>query len=81
MGFALWLDSEKGLAWAQGTHEYHPMGVAVIACTDRFRARDFLPRRRRPALEQAFVGSLEEVNFCLRSTRTWKPRPTPAHLL
>ncbi len=28
MGFALWLDDE--LAWAQGTHEYRPMGTAVI---------------------------------------------------
>jgi hypothetical protein len=39
MGFALWIDGE--LAWAQGVHEYRPMGAAVIGVTDRFRHRDF----------------------------------------
>ena len=29
MGFALWVDSE--MAWAQGRHEYQPMGAAVVA--------------------------------------------------
>ena len=37
MGFALWIDAEPGLAWAQGTHEYRPLGTAVISFTDQFR--------------------------------------------
>src|SRR4029079_11614731 len=48
MGFALWLDQPAGLAWAQGTHEYRPMGTAVIASTDQFRRHDFRQGRRRP---------------------------------
>jgi hypothetical protein len=24
MGFALWIDADADLAWAQGTHEYRP---------------------------------------------------------
>ena len=31
MGFGLWLDLDGGTAWAQGTHEYRPMGVATVA--------------------------------------------------
>jgi hypothetical protein len=85
MGFALWIDLEPGLAWAQGTHEYRPLGIAVVSCTDQFRARDFRQSRRRPAhLNHAFVGffgSLEEVNVHLRSASQLKPRATPAHLL
>jgi hypothetical protein len=84
MGFALWIDREDGLAWAQGTHEYRPMGTAVIASTDQFRRRDFRQKRKRPKqLEQSFAGffgSLEEVNVQLRRAR-WRCRATPAHLL
>jgi hypothetical protein len=64
MGFALWID--RDLAWAEGTHEYRPMGAAVVAVTDRFRLRDFRAGRRSPVRrERGFVGlfgSLEEVN-------------------
>jgi hypothetical protein len=89
MGFALWIDAGNGLAWAQGTHEYRPMGSAVIAATDQFRHRDFRGSRRPPAhLRRSFVGffgSLEEVNLRLRlqrrTPRKWKRRATPAHLL
>jgi hypothetical protein len=89
MGFAVWIDAENGLAWAQGTHEYRPLGSAVIAATDQFRRRDFRPSRRPPAhLRRSFVGffgSLEEVNVSLRlaiqTKRKWKRRATPAHLL
>jgi hypothetical protein len=89
MGFAVWIDAENGLAWAQGTHEYRPMGSAVIASTDQFRHRDFRSSRRPPAhLRRSFVGffgSLEEVNVRLRvqrkTLRRWKRRATPAHLL
>jgi hypothetical protein len=31
MGFAVWIDRRNSLAWAQGTHEYRPMGTAVIS--------------------------------------------------
>ena len=85
MGFALWIDQEEGLAWAQGTHEYRPMGMAVIASTDRFRHRDFQQSRKRPKrLENSFAGffgSLEEVNQQLRRRVNWKRHATPAHLL
>jgi len=85
VGFALWIDAENGVAWAQGTHEYRPMGSAAIAWTDLFRARDFRQRRRRPAALAnsfaGFFGSIEAVNARLRSRDKWKPRATPAHLL
>src|SRR5262249_9336550 len=85
VGFALWIDAANGLAWAQGTHEYRPLGTAVIAATDQFRHRDFRQRRRRPpGLRHSFAGffgSLEEVNVSRRSKAPWKPRETPAHLL
>jgi len=85
MGFAVWIDVEIGLAWAQGTHEYRPMGSAVIASTDQFRHRDFRSSRRPPAhLRRSFVGffgSLEEVNTSLEKQGKWKRGPTPAHLL
>jgi hypothetical protein len=85
MGFALWIDSTQQLAWAQGTHEYRPMGTAVIAVTDQFRHRDFSGGRRVPRhLEGSFAGlfgSLETVNEHLRSGTPRPPRPTPAHLL
>jgi hypothetical protein len=84
MGFALWIDVEGSLAWAQGTHEYRPMGTAVIAAGDQFRRRDFDQRRRRPRqLDQSFVGyfgSLEDLNGRLRAAPRWKPRWTPGHL-
>jgi len=85
MGFGLWIDPDNGLAWAQGTHEYRPMGTAVISSTDQFRHRDFRQTRKRPpALKNSFAGffgSLEEVNLTLRSRPRWKMRATPAHLL
>ena len=85
MGFALWIDSESGLAWAHGTHEYRPLGAAVISFTDQFRPRDFRQSRSCPShlLDRGFVrffGSLEEVNVYLRSVTRPKTRATPAHL-
>ena len=84
MGFALWVDVNRGLVWAQGTHEYRPLGTAVIARTDQFRARDFDGTRKLPShLESAFAGfygSLEEVNATLRSGPRWKLGLTPGHL-
>jgi hypothetical protein len=91
MGFGLWIDVEQGLAWAQGTHEYRPMGAAVISWTDQFRPRDFQRPLRFPrALRDSFAGffgSLEEVNEYLRSSPAarrsrpdWMLRPTPLHV-
>jgi hypothetical protein len=85
VGFALWIDESQGIAWAQGTHEYRPMGTAAISSTDRFRHGDFKRDRARPArLTNSFAGffgSLEEVNLRLRKASGWKTRATPAHLL
>ena len=82
MGFALWIDGE--VAWAQGTHEYRPMGVAVIGASDLFRPRDFSPRRRGPGRADAtfagLFGSLIEVNAHLRSQslrRNRRSGPSP----
>jgi hypothetical protein len=85
MGFALWIDVEHSQVWARGTHEYRPMGTAVIARTDQFRHRDFrqtrrVPKRLRPSFV-GFFGSLEEVNVRLRSPEMLWRKATPAHLL
>ncbi len=89
MGFALWIESD--VAWAQGLHEYRPMGVAVVAVTDRFRHGDFDARRPAPSRARndyaGLFASLEAVNLHLarmrRSPATKKKRskavsPTPA---
>jgi len=85
MGFALWIDEEQGVCWAQGTHEYRPMGAAVTARLDRFRVRDFARERRPPKSVAAsfagFFGSLESVNDYLRTGERPRLRRTPAHLL
>jgi hypothetical protein len=84
MGFAVWVDKPGQTAWAQGTHEYRPMGTAVIAISDQFRHRDFRQTRRPPThLRGAFVGffgSLETVNEYLRSADHRRRSETPAHL-
>jgi len=71
MGFALWIDCET--ACCAGTHEYRPMGTAVVAVSDLFVSRDFRPMRRPPSrLAPHFQGlfaSLEEVNRHLRRRR------------
>jgi hypothetical protein len=76
MGFYLWVDD--GLAWAQGTYEYRPMGTAVISASDLFRRRDFDPRRkvRAPARSAGFVGqfaSLGHLNAQLQNRRAVGP--------
>jgi hypothetical protein len=72
MGFALWM--EDGVAKAQGTHEYRPMGVAVISATDVFQHRDFNPKAKLPARShRSFVGlfaSLGHVNRFLVAYRS-----------
>lgn len=80
MGFALW--RKDGLSWAMGTHEYRPMGVAIISSTDYFRARDFQPRRQLPSKERAaFVGffaSIDHLNEQLRKRKKRVARSTAA---
>lgn len=87
MGYGLWIDRRDRLAWAKGTHEYRPMGAAVVAITDQFRPRDFRSMRRVPPhlgnCFAGFFGSLEDVNEHLRARRTRRPprlRPTPSHV-
>ena len=84
MGFALWVDVENRQMWARGTHEYRPMGTAVIARTELFRHRDFRQKRPLPVeLHGSFVGffgSLEEVNIRLRAKAEFRVNSTPANL-
>jgi hypothetical protein len=84
MGWAVWIDEPEGTAWAQGTHEYRPMGTAVIAITDQFHPRDFRQSLRRPdRLNESFTGffgSLEEVNRRLRQSRERSHRHAPAYI-
>jgi len=72
MGFALWIDDE--LAWAQGTHEYRPMGAAVIHAHGVFTPRDFRPSLRAPdRMDPRFAGffaSLGEMNDWLARRRS-----------
>jgi hypothetical protein len=85
MGYALWVDQANQQVWVRGTHEYRPMGTAVVARTDQFRHRDFRQTRRVPDRLRGsfagFFGSLEEVNVRLRGPAQLRGRATPAHLL
>jgi hypothetical protein len=81
MGFALWVEPE--VAWAEGTHEYRPMGVAVISVTDLFHARDFDSRRApRTEREQNFAGyfaSVGDLNHYMRRRRNDRQAADPHH--
>jgi hypothetical protein len=70
MGFALWIRQEEAIA--QGTHEYRPMGVAVIGVRGVFTPRDFRRTRRGPSrMDPALAGyfaSLGEMNDFLKKT-------------
>lgn len=70
MGFALWIDNET--AWARGTHEYRPMGSAVIGLSGMFTSRDFRSRRSSPPrYDPRFTGhfaSLGQMNDFLASS-------------
>jgi hypothetical protein len=72
MGFALWVDRE--VAWAQGTHEYRPMGAAVIGVRGIFTSRDFNRGRRAPSrYDVRFTGhfaSLGQMNEFLAGFRS-----------
>jgi hypothetical protein len=79
MGFAMWIDGEQ--AWAEGLHEYRPMGVAVIAVTDRFRPHDFDQRRAAPSrADRTYAGlfaSVGDLNAHLRKRRRLRRSVTP----
>lgn len=81
----MWVDESEKVVWAQGTHEYRPMGTAVVALQDQFRPRDFRQSLKRPVSLQpffaGFFGSLETVNHYLRESKDRRFRQTPAHLL
>jgi hypothetical protein len=86
LGFAVWIDDREKVVWAQGTHEYRPMGLAVIALLGQFSPRDFKQSLKRPTeldkLFAGFFGSLEEVNHYIGDDRKQRRlRRTPAHLL
>jgi hypothetical protein len=72
MGFALWTNDDT--AWAAGTHEYRPMGVAVIAGTGVFTAQDFRPARRLPRRSgphfRGLFASLSDVNRYMARSRS-----------
>jgi hypothetical protein len=71
VGFALWIDRE--VAWAEGRHEYRPMGTAVVAVSDLFRQRDFRPARKSvPRVVETYAGlfaSIGEMNAYLKARR------------
>jgi hypothetical protein len=81
MGFALWISND--VARAEGTHEYRPMGVAVISVTDLFHARDF-SAKRAPRVERdrdfsGFFASIGDLNHYLRRYRHEKQTAHPDH--
>jgi hypothetical protein len=71
MSFALWITGD--VAWAQGTCESRPLGVAVISATDLFKRRDFSLAGRAPdPLGPDYVGlfaSIGALNEQLRARR------------
>jgi hypothetical protein len=71
MGFALWV--RDGIARAEGTHEYRPMGIAIISKTDLFRASDFRPRLSQvEPSDRDFAGyfaSIHHLNHFLKGKR------------
>jgi hypothetical protein len=72
MGFALWVETD--VAWAQGTHEYRPMGVAVICARTIFSARDFHRSGTAPSRDHgSYIGlfaSIGEMNDYLMRNRS-----------
>jgi hypothetical protein len=83
MGFALW--KEGDLCWALGTHEYRPMGVAIIASNGQFRARDFRARGKVPKrdrrLFRGFFASMEAMNAYLSGGERRRGKRTGAQAM
>lgn len=79
MGFALWIETDT--AWCAGTHEYRPMGVAVIAASSLFSARDFDSLRPGPSERsgkyfRGLFASLPDVNSYLQRQRRLATPPS-----
>ena len=72
MGFALW--HRKPLLFCAGTHEYRPLGTAIVGDQGLFQTDDFSSRRSAPRRgTDGFIGyfaSLNEVNAYLRSPQS-----------
>jgi hypothetical protein len=83
MGFALW--HREQLLVCSGTHEYRPMGTAIVSDQDLFSARDFSARRPAPERgRDGFVGyfaSLNDVNAFLRSPVEKRRKRNPHRIL
>jgi hypothetical protein len=81
MGFALW--HQKPLLLCSGTHEYRPMGTAIIGDQGLFEPRDFSQLRDSPARgRDGFIGyfaSLNEVNYFLRRKSPARPNKRNSH--
>lgn len=79
VGFALYVLDD--VTWCKGTHEYHPMGAAVVAAGSVLGPRDFHRRRQVPrAAADAFTGffaSLGEVNAFVRRRRSQPVKRNP----
>jgi hypothetical protein len=71
MSFELWIRGD--VAWARGTCESRPMGVAVISATDLFKRRDFRSAGHAPdPLDPGYAGlfaSIGALNEQLRARR------------
>jgi hypothetical protein len=76
VGFALYVLDD--VTWCKGTHEYRPMGAAVVAAGSVLTPRDFHGRRQVPRTAAgAFAGffaSLGEVNAFVRLCRSQRRR-------
>jgi hypothetical protein len=76
MGFALWIDGETALA--AGTHEYRPMGMAVISSSGVFTPRDFRRACRLPPRSgshfHGLFASLGDLNHYLVRSRAARPK-------
>ena len=81
MGFALW--HQEPLLFCSGTHEYRPMGTAIIGDLGLFEPRDFSQLRLSPRRGlDGFIGyfaSLNEVNHFLRAKPGLRPGRRNSH--
>jgi len=81
MGFALW--HRQPLLYCSGTHEYRPLGTAIIGDQGIFQPRDF--SQLRPNLRRGtdgFLGyfaSLNDVNHFLGKKSKSAPNKRNSH--
>ncbi|MBM3726771.1 MAG: hypothetical protein FJW40_15280 [Acidobacteria bacterium] len=71
MGFALWVVGD--IAYAEGTHEYRPMGAAVVSAATVVTAGDFRPHARSIVRSrrhfEGYFASLGHLNHHLKRRR------------